>query len=124
MAAVRTVIGDVVSEACSDLRPLQPCSIADCGEHKDEDGGAGPSDGTGDAHPDFPEDSDVDFKDVSVAEVFEQMRLFWKMCHFLVFSETRGEDRYRDPRRVNIANAGNVGTLLLNQFNGVSLNEG
>ncbi|XP_068571319.1 peptidyl-prolyl cis-trans isomerase D [Cebidichthys violaceus] len=53
--------------------PVKPCVIADCGEHKDEDSwSAGPSDGTGDTHPDFPEDSDVDFKDVdkvlSVAE--------------------------------------------------------
>lgn len=53
--------------------PVKPCVIADCGEHKDEDSyGDGPSDGTGDTHPDFPEDSDVDFKDVdkvlSVAE--------------------------------------------------------
>ncbi|XP_068449417.1 peptidyl-prolyl cis-trans isomerase D [Clinocottus analis] len=53
--------------------PVKPCTIADCGEHKDEDSwGAGPSDGSGDAHPDFPEDSEVDFKDVdkvlSVAE--------------------------------------------------------
>ncbi|XP_034398919.1 peptidyl-prolyl cis-trans isomerase D [Cyclopterus lumpus] len=53
--------------------PVKPCAIADCGEHKDEDScDDGPDDGTGDAHPDFPEDSDVDFKDVdkvlSVAE--------------------------------------------------------
>ncbi|TNN42290.1 Peptidyl-prolyl cis-trans isomerase D [Liparis tanakae] len=57
--------------------PVKPCSIADCGEHKDEDGscGAGPSDGTGDAHPDFPEDSDVDFKDVdSVLSVAEDVK--------------------------------------------------
>ncbi|XP_056294923.1 peptidyl-prolyl cis-trans isomerase D [Pseudoliparis swirei] len=55
--------------------PVKPCSIADCGEHKDEDGGAGPSDGTGDAHPDFPEDSDVDFKDAdSVLSVAEDVK--------------------------------------------------
>ncbi|CAN9514602.1 unnamed protein product [Ophioblennius macclurei] len=53
--------------------PVKPCVIADCGEHKDGDSwGSAPSDGTGDAHPDFPEDSDLDFKDVdkvlSVAE--------------------------------------------------------
>uniref|UniRef100_A0A3P9NQ05 Peptidyl-prolyl cis-trans isomerase D n=1 Tax=Poecilia reticulata TaxID=8081 RepID=A0A3P9NQ05_POERE len=46
--------------------PIKPCIIADCGEHKDGDSwGAAPDDGTGDAHPDFPEDSDIDFKDVS-----------------------------------------------------------
>ncbi|XP_062406049.1 peptidyl-prolyl cis-trans isomerase D [Sardina pilchardus] len=45
--------------------PVKPCVIAECGEHKDgDDWGVAPSDGSGDAHPDFPEDSDVDFKDV------------------------------------------------------------
>uniref|UniRef100_A0A3Q2PVB3 Peptidyl-prolyl cis-trans isomerase D n=1 Tax=Fundulus heteroclitus TaxID=8078 RepID=A0A3Q2PVB3_FUNHE len=45
--------------------PVKACVIADCGEHKDGDSwGAAASDGTGDAHPDFPEDSDIDFKDV------------------------------------------------------------
>ncbi|XP_043982518.1 peptidyl-prolyl cis-trans isomerase D isoform X1 [Gambusia affinis] len=53
--------------------PIKPCIIADCGEHKDGDSwGAALDDGTGDAHPDFPEDSDIDFKDldkvVSTAE--------------------------------------------------------
>lgn len=53
--------------------PVKPCVIADCGEHKDGDSwGAAPSDGSGDTHPDYPEDSDIDFKDVdkvlSVAE--------------------------------------------------------
>uniref|UniRef100_A0A3Q3W951 Peptidyl-prolyl cis-trans isomerase D n=1 Tax=Mola mola TaxID=94237 RepID=A0A3Q3W951_MOLML len=53
--------------------PVKPCVIADCGEHKDGDSwGAAPNDGTGDAHPDYPEDSDINFKDVdqilSVAE--------------------------------------------------------
>ncbi|KAM8848595.1 peptidyl-prolyl cis-trans isomerase D [Synchiropus picturatus] len=53
--------------------PVKPCVIADCGEHRDGDSwGSAADDGTGDAHPDFPEDSDVDFKDVdkvlSVAE--------------------------------------------------------
>lgn len=51
---------------------MQPCIIADCGEHKDGDSwGAAPSDGTGDAHPVFPEDSDIDFKDVSISAVFD-----------------------------------------------------
>lgn len=53
--------------------PVKPCIIADCGEHKDGDSwGAVPTDESGDSHPEFPEDSDVDFKDVnkvlSVAE--------------------------------------------------------
>ncbi|XP_012689741.1 peptidyl-prolyl cis-trans isomerase D [Clupea harengus] len=44
--------------------PVKPCVIGDCGEHKEGDGwGVAPNDGSGDAHPDFPEDSDVDFKD-------------------------------------------------------------
>uniref|UniRef100_A0A3Q1HP54 Peptidyl-prolyl cis-trans isomerase D n=1 Tax=Anabas testudineus TaxID=64144 RepID=A0A3Q1HP54_ANATE len=53
--------------------PVKPCIIADCGEHKDGDSwGAALNDGSGDIHPDFPEDSDIDFGDVdkvlSVAE--------------------------------------------------------
>ncbi|XP_037531078.1 peptidyl-prolyl cis-trans isomerase D [Nematolebias whitei] len=48
-----------------DDAPLKPCVIADCGEHKDGDSwGSAPNDGTEDAHPDFPEDADLDFKDV------------------------------------------------------------
>lgn len=46
--------------------------IADCGSYTEEDGlGYGPNDGTGDVHPDFPEDSDLDLKDVSIGELFE-----------------------------------------------------
>ncbi|XP_023655010.2 peptidyl-prolyl cis-trans isomerase D [Paramormyrops kingsleyae] len=53
--------------------PVKPCVIADCGEHRQgDDWGVAPSDGSGDLHPDFPEDADIDFKDVnkilSVAE--------------------------------------------------------
>ncbi|KAG7458762.1 hypothetical protein MATL_G00224100 [Megalops atlanticus] len=53
--------------------PVKPCIIAECGEHKQgDDWGVAPNDGSGDTHPDFPEDSDIDFKDVdkilSVAE--------------------------------------------------------
>ncbi|XP_058506486.1 peptidyl-prolyl cis-trans isomerase D [Solea solea] len=53
--------------------PVKPCVIGDCGEHKDGDSwGFAPNDGSGDAYPDFPEDSEVDFKDadkvLSVAE--------------------------------------------------------
>ncbi|XP_060741289.1 peptidyl-prolyl cis-trans isomerase D [Tachysurus vachellii] len=53
--------------------PVKPCIIADCGEHKaDDDWAVASDDGSGDVYPDFPEDSDVDFKDVdkvlSVAE--------------------------------------------------------
>jgi len=47
---------------------FQLCVIAECGEHQDGDSwGSGPNDGSGDAHPDFPEDSDVDFKDVRMS---------------------------------------------------------
>ncbi|XP_029917656.1 peptidyl-prolyl cis-trans isomerase D [Myripristis murdjan] len=56
-----------------DDAPVKPCIIAECGEHKDgDDWGVAAVDGSGDTHPDFPEDSDIDFKDVdkvlSVAE--------------------------------------------------------
>ncbi|KAM7167988.1 peptidyl-prolyl cis-trans isomerase D isoform 2-T2 [Macrochelys suwanniensis] len=49
------------------------CVIAECGELKEGDNwGISPLDGSGDTHPDFPEDSDVDLKDidkiVSIAE--------------------------------------------------------
>ncbi|MBN3295468.1 peptidyl-prolyl cis-trans isomerase D [Amia ocellicauda] len=45
--------------------PVKPCVIAECGEHSEgDDWGIAPGDGSGDVHPDFPEDSDVDFKDV------------------------------------------------------------
>lgn len=53
--------------------PLKPCVISECGGHEDGDSwGVEPNNGSGDAHPDFPEDSDLDFKDLdklqSVAE--------------------------------------------------------
>ncbi|XP_043917984.1 peptidyl-prolyl cis-trans isomerase D isoform X2 [Protopterus annectens] len=54
-------------------KPVKPCIIADCGELKEgDDWGIAATDGTGDEHPDFPEDSDCDLKDVekviSIAE--------------------------------------------------------
>ncbi|XP_076005142.1 peptidyl-prolyl cis-trans isomerase D [Genypterus blacodes] len=56
--------------------PVKPCFIADCGEHKDGDSwGAASVDGSGDAHPDFPEDADIDFKDVDkVLAVAEDLK--------------------------------------------------
>lgn len=56
-----------------DDNPVKPCIIAECGEHKaGDEWGIAPNDGSGDVYPDFPEDSDVDFKDtdklLSVAE--------------------------------------------------------
>ncbi|KAJ7326853.1 hypothetical protein JRQ81_016612 [Phrynocephalus forsythii] len=53
--------------------PSKPCVIAECGELKEgDDWGIAPIDGSGDTHPDFPEDSDMDLKEVdkvvSVAE--------------------------------------------------------
>lgn len=46
---------------------LKPCIIADCGEHQQgDDWGVAPNDGSGDLHPDFPEDADIDFKDVGI----------------------------------------------------------
>ncbi|XP_005045086.1 PREDICTED: peptidyl-prolyl cis-trans isomerase D [Ficedula albicollis] len=45
--------------------PAELCVIAECGELKEgDDWGITPQDGSGDAHPDFPEDSDIDLKDV------------------------------------------------------------
>ncbi|XP_026855163.2 peptidyl-prolyl cis-trans isomerase D [Electrophorus electricus] len=57
----------------NDDHPVKPCIIAECGEHKEgDDWGVAPNDGSGDVHPDFPEESDFDFKDIdkilSVAE--------------------------------------------------------
>jgi peptidyl-prolyl isomerase D len=42
------------------------CVIAECGELTEgDDWGMFPKDGSGDSHPDFPEDADIDLKDVS-----------------------------------------------------------
>ncbi|XP_053316195.1 peptidyl-prolyl cis-trans isomerase D [Spea bombifrons] len=54
-------------------KPVKPCVIADCGELKEgDDWVIPPLDGSGDVHPDFPEDSDVELNDVekivSIAE--------------------------------------------------------
>ncbi|XP_066429682.1 peptidyl-prolyl cis-trans isomerase D [Eleutherodactylus coqui] len=54
-------------------KPSKLCVIAECGELKDGDEWvAPPVDGSGDTHPDFPEDSDVELNDVekivSIAE--------------------------------------------------------
>lgn len=73
--------------------PLQPCVVADCGEHKDGDSwGVAPSDGSGDTHPDFPEDSDVDFKDVSVIALWAFVKgplwLFWKCARLSNYSKS------------------------------------
>uniref|UniRef100_A0A7N9CM27 Peptidyl-prolyl cis-trans isomerase D n=1 Tax=Macaca fascicularis TaxID=9541 RepID=A0A7N9CM27_MACFA len=46
-------------------KPAKLCIIAECGELKEgDDWGIFPKDGSGDSHPDFPEDADVDLKDV------------------------------------------------------------
>ncbi|XP_034454897.1 peptidyl-prolyl cis-trans isomerase D [Hippoglossus hippoglossus] len=59
-----------------DDAPEKPCVIADCGEHKEGDSwGCAPKDGSGDSHPDFPEDSEIDFKDVfKVLTVAEDLK--------------------------------------------------
>ncbi|KAG7257864.1 hypothetical protein CRUP_037344 [Coryphaenoides rupestris] len=67
------VVKTLEATETTDDTPVKLCVIAECGEHQDGDNwGDAPDDGSGDAHPDFPEDSDVDFKDVdkvlSVAE--------------------------------------------------------
>lgn len=55
----------------------QLCVIAECGELKEgDDWGIVPQDGSGDAYPDFPEDSDVDLKDVSI---FLSSYLFYRV---------------------------------------------
>ncbi|XP_075807132.1 peptidyl-prolyl cis-trans isomerase D isoform X1 [Microtus pennsylvanicus] len=46
-------------------KPAKLCIIAECGELKEgDDWGIFPKDGSGDSHPDFPEDADIDLKDV------------------------------------------------------------
>lgn len=55
----------------------QLCVIAECGELKEgDDWGIVPQDGSGDTYPDFPEDSDVDLKDVSI---FLSSYLFYRV---------------------------------------------
>uniref|UniRef100_A0A2K6SVJ9 Peptidyl-prolyl cis-trans isomerase n=1 Tax=Saimiri boliviensis boliviensis TaxID=39432 RepID=A0A2K6SVJ9_SAIBB len=45
-------------------KPAKLCVIAECGELKEgDDWGLFPKDGSGDSHPDFPEDADIDLKD-------------------------------------------------------------
>lgn len=47
-------------------KPAKLCVIAECGELKEgDDWGIYPKDGSGDSHPDFPEDADIDLKDVN-----------------------------------------------------------
>ncbi|XP_059377790.1 peptidyl-prolyl cis-trans isomerase D-like [Carassius carassius] len=47
--------------------PVKPCIIAECREHKaGDDWSIALNDGSGDRYPDFPEDSDMDFKDVII----------------------------------------------------------
>ncbi|XP_036709183.1 peptidyl-prolyl cis-trans isomerase D isoform X1 [Balaenoptera musculus] len=46
-------------------KPAKLCVTAECGELKGgDDWGIFPKDGSGDSHPDFPEDADIDVKDV------------------------------------------------------------
>uniref|UniRef100_A0A8I5TTH2 peptidylprolyl isomerase n=1 Tax=Pongo abelii TaxID=9601 RepID=A0A8I5TTH2_PONAB len=46
-------------------KPAKLCVIAECGELKEgDDWGIFPKDGSGDSHPDFPEDAAIDLKDV------------------------------------------------------------
>ncbi|XP_072296375.1 peptidyl-prolyl cis-trans isomerase D [Eucyclogobius newberryi] len=58
--------------------PAQPCVISDCGEHKDGDNwGVELDDGSGDTYPEFPEDVEIDFKDVvKVQSVGEDLKNF------------------------------------------------
>uniref|UniRef100_A0A8D0H7E1 Peptidyl-prolyl cis-trans isomerase D n=1 Tax=Sphenodon punctatus TaxID=8508 RepID=A0A8D0H7E1_SPHPU len=56
--------------------PAKLCVIAECGELKEGDNwGISPMDGSGDTHPDFPEDSDVDLKDVDkIVSIVEDIK--------------------------------------------------
>ncbi|XP_053111189.1 peptidyl-prolyl cis-trans isomerase D [Hemicordylus capensis] len=55
--------------------PVKLCVIAECGELKGDDWGILPMDGSGDIHPDFPEDSDVDLKQIDkIVSVAEDVR--------------------------------------------------
>lgn len=66
-----------LSQKANLLFIFQLCVIAECGELKEgDDWGIVPQDGSGDAHPDFPEDSDIDLKDVSS---FLLRYLFYRM---------------------------------------------
>lgn len=121
---------------------LQPCVIADCGEHKDGDSwGAAPNDGSGDTHPDFPEDSDINLKDVSIGQVFDlqghgwtladqtalrvsaegPLRVFRKcacLSSYLKAEKTHIHFRTRSQDMFNLANTSNRVNLLLNKFKG------
>uniref|UniRef100_H3D679 Peptidyl-prolyl cis-trans isomerase D n=1 Tax=Tetraodon nigroviridis TaxID=99883 RepID=H3D679_TETNG len=70
------VVNMLESIETKDDAPVKPCVIADCGEHKDGDSwGTAPNDGSGDAHPDYPEDSDISLKDVDqVLSVAEEVK--------------------------------------------------
>uniref|UniRef100_A0ACB8E7B1 Uncharacterized protein n=1 Tax=Sphaerodactylus townsendi TaxID=933632 RepID=A0ACB8E7B1_9SAUR len=47
--------------------PVKRCVIAECGELKEgDDWRTSPMDGSGDIHPDFPEDSDMDLTEVTI----------------------------------------------------------
>uniref|UniRef100_A0A2K6G415 peptidylprolyl isomerase n=1 Tax=Propithecus coquereli TaxID=379532 RepID=A0A2K6G415_PROCO len=53
-------------------KPAKLCVIAECGELKEgDDWGIVPKDGSGDSHPDFPEDADIDLTDVSTFRLLE-----------------------------------------------------
>ncbi len=59
----------------------QPCIVAECGEHKaGDEWGIAPNDGSGDTYPDFPEDSDMDFKDVII---FQHLHLHIHTCIYI-----------------------------------------
>jgi peptidyl-prolyl isomerase D len=61
-------------------KPAKLCVIADCGELKEgDDWGIFPKDGDGDSHPDFPEDADIDLKDVDkILLISEDLKKHWK----------------------------------------------
>lgn len=121
---------------------LQPCIIADCGEHKDGDNwGSAPNDGSGDTHPDFPEDSDINLKDVSICQLFDlqghgwtladqtalrvsdegPLRVFRKcacLSSYLKAEKTHIHFRTKSQDMFNLANTLNRVNLLLNKFKG------
>uniref|UniRef100_A0A2K5C3R6 peptidylprolyl isomerase n=1 Tax=Aotus nancymaae TaxID=37293 RepID=A0A2K5C3R6_AOTNA len=69
-------------------KPAKLCVIAECGELKEgDDWGIFPKDGSGDSHPDFPEDADIDIKDVDkILLITEDLKnignTFFKSCNW------------------------------------------
>ncbi|KAF3826142.1 hypothetical protein GH733_006256, partial [Mirounga leonina] len=67
-------------------KPAKLCIIAECGKLKEgDDWGIFPKDGSGDSHPDFPEDADIDLKDVD--------KILTMIKHWLILRKLAREDK-------------------------------